>query len=182
MFHFNFFKRSSTRFWYLSELKCIVSTVEPIPVPVSAASCASAAPSPSRRRLRAAAAAARSPRSAAAPSSSGRRWNRRPAPAGSITAEMKHIFGGKIQTDLRREVVVLVDAAVRSAAAVGGDDLAVHDPRRRREERGRAVGGYSCIFKTIPLISKYRAELPPFYSQGLHQEREEVVKNIKVSP
>ena len=58
--------------------------------------------------------------------------------------ESTRIFGGKFKatTNLRGEIVVFVDAAVRAAAAtVGGDDLAVHDSRGRREERGRAVRG-----------------------------------------
>ena len=39
------------------------------------------------------------------------------------------------------KVVVVVDAAIRAAAAaVGGDDLSVHDSRGGREKRGRAVG------------------------------------------
>ena len=61
--------------------------------------------------------------------------------------ESVKIFGGKFKatTDLRGEVVVLIEAAVRAAAAtVGGDDLSVHDSRGRREKRGRAVRGDSC--------------------------------------
>ena len=42
-------------------------------------------------------------------------------------------FWRQIQTDLRGEVVVLVDAAVAAAAAVCGDHLAVHDSRGGRE-------------------------------------------------
>ena len=57
--------------------------------------------------------------------------------------ESIRIFGGKPKatTDLRGEVVVLVDAAIRAAAAVGGDDFSVHYSCGRREERGRAVRG-----------------------------------------